>query len=181
MLVEFKAAHRYARMAPRKVRKVIDLIRGQTANAALDTLRNDRHRAARHIEKVLASAVANALQDPRVKSSRLVVSRAYVNEGPLLMGRLRFRPGPMGRAMPFRRRTCHIHVVLTDSQVRLAPEPEGAGEAPVASSPAAPGEPAGAGEPTGEAEGTDKAPEGTEESGADQPESGDAPPRKEND
>lgn len=128
MLVEFKAAHRYARMAPRKVRKVIDLIRGQTANAALDTLRNDRHRAARHIEKVLASAVANALQDPRVKASRLVVSKAYVNEGPLLMGRLRFRPGPMGRAMPFRRRTCHIHVVLTDPTVQLGavdePEPE---------------------------------------------------------
>ncbi len=116
MTLEFKASHRYARMAPRKAQLVMDTIRGLPANQALDRLHNDIHLASRHIEKVLASAVANAMQDPSVKAGRLVVSRAFVNGGPLLLGRMRFRPGPMGRAMPFRRRTCHLHVHVADPE-----------------------------------------------------------------
>jgi len=119
MTLEFKATHRYARTAARKPRRVIDLIRGCPVNQALDLLRNDRHRAAADIRKVLAAAVANAMQNPAVKANRLVVSRAFVNEGPLLQGRMRFRPGPMGRAMPFRRRTCHIHVCVADPQAAV--------------------------------------------------------------
>jgi len=107
-------------MGSRKARLVVDLIRGRTANQALDTLTNDNHRASFYVRKVLASAVANALQNPGVRASRLVVSRAYVNEGPLLQGRMRWRPGPMGRAMPFRRRTCHIHIVVDDPDVKAA-------------------------------------------------------------
>ena len=118
MTLEFKASHRYSRMAPRKAQKVMDIIRGLPANKALDCLSNDVHRASRHIEKVLASAVANAMQNPSVKAGRLVVSQAYVNGGPLLLGRMRFRPGPMGRAMPFRRRTCHLHVHVADPEVQ---------------------------------------------------------------
>ncbi len=127
--MQFKATHRYARMGPRKARLVVDLIRGRTANQALDTLANDNHRASFYVRKVLASAVANALQNPEVRASRLVVSRAYVNEGPLLQGRMRWRPGPMGRAMPFRRRTCHIHIELQDPKVDA---PSAEPEAPVA-------------------------------------------------
>jgi large subunit ribosomal protein L22 len=117
-------------MGARKPRRVIDLIRGCPVNQALDLLRNDRHRAAGDIRKVLAAAVANAMQNPEVKANRLVVSRVHVAEGPLLQGRLRFRPGPMGRAMPIRKRTCHIHVYVVDPQVHApakrapAPEPE---------------------------------------------------------
>ncbi len=126
--MQFKASHRYARMGARKARLVVDLIRGRTANQALDTLANDNHRASFYVRKVLASAVANALQNPDVRASRLVVSRAYVNEGPLLQGRMRWRPGPMGRAMPFRRRTCHIHVEVQDPNLSelvtdVVPEP----------------------------------------------------------
>ena len=120
--IQFKASHRYARIADRKVRRVIDTIRGSTANQALAELSVDTHRAAPMIRKVLASAVANALQNPAVKASRLVVSSAHVNGGPLLQGRMRFRPGPMGRAMPFRRRTCHIHLTVTDPEVTVAHE-----------------------------------------------------------
>lgn len=120
MSVEFKACHRYARMSARKARLVVDLIRGQTVNRALDDLTHDQHRASRFIRKVLASAVANALQDPAVRASRLVVNRAYVNGGPLLLGRLRYRPGPMGRAMPIRKRTCHIHLTVTDPTLETA-------------------------------------------------------------
>ncbi len=116
--MQFKASHRYARMGSRKARLVVDLIRGRTVNQALDTLTNDNHRASFYVRKVLASAVANAMQNPDVRASRLLVSRAYVNEGPLLQGRMRWRPGPMGRAMPFRRRTCHIHIVVQDPDVK---------------------------------------------------------------
>jgi large subunit ribosomal protein L22 len=114
MTAEFKATHRYAHMAPRKALPIMDMIRGLPAGQALDRLQNDRHRAAHLVQKVVASAVANALQNPDVRPNRLVISKAVVQEGPLLFGRLRFRPGPMGRAMPFRRRTCHLHVTIAD-------------------------------------------------------------------
>ena len=122
MASEFRATHRYARLTARKARYVFDLIRGRSVNQALDDLKHDKHRAARFVEKVLASAVANALQNPSVKASRLQVSRAYVDGGPLLFGRLRFRPGPMGRAMPIRKRTCHIHVYVQDPAVTAGSE-----------------------------------------------------------
>ena len=118
--MEFKASHRYARMGVRKARLVVDLVRGQNASKALDTLANDKPRAARYVRKVLASAVANALQNPDVRGSRLVVKEAYANEGPLLQGRMRFRPSAMGRALPFRRRTCHIHIKVEDPEVGVA-------------------------------------------------------------
>ena len=117
---DYRAVHRYARMGVRKARLIADLIRGRTANEALDDLRHDRHRAAVYVRKVLASAVANALQDSRVRANRLVVTQAFANEGPLLQGRLRYRPGPMGRATPIRKRTCHIHVHVADPGVSLA-------------------------------------------------------------
>lgn len=116
-VVQFSACHRFAGIADRKARRIVDLIRGRKVNQALADLEHDRHRAAPMIRKVLASAVANALQNPAVRASRLVVSKAFVNGGPLLQGRMRFRPGPMGRAMPFRRRTCHIHVHVADPDV----------------------------------------------------------------
>jgi large subunit ribosomal protein L22 len=107
-----KAIHRYAQIGPRKVRLVVDLIRGADVNKAFEILRYCPKRAAYFVEKVLRSAVANAAQDPEVNVNRLVVRETFVDSGPLLQGRLRFRPGPMGRAHPIRKRTCHIHVVL---------------------------------------------------------------------
>ena len=117
MTATFRATHRHAHLAPRKALGVMTSIRGLPAGEALDRLSHDKKRAAAMVEKVLASAVANALQHPDVRPNRLVVSHATVGNGPLLMGRLRFRPGPMGRAMPFRRRTCHLQVHVSDPQV----------------------------------------------------------------
>ena len=132
--MEFKASHRYARMGVRKARLVMDLVRGRTASQALDTLANDKHRASLYVRKVLASAVANALQNPDVRASRLVVSEAVANEGPLLQGRMRFRPSAMGRALPFRRRTCHLQIKVADpglvTSAEIAEETEGAKEEP---------------------------------------------------
>ena len=114
MTVEFKACHRYARMGSQKAQLVMDMVRGMPAGAALDLLQNDNHRASVYVHKVLASAVANALQNADVRPNRLVVSRAFVQQGPLLQGRLRFRPASMGRAMPIRKRTCHLHIHVAD-------------------------------------------------------------------
>jgi large subunit ribosomal protein L22 len=107
-----RAIHRFASIGPRKVRLVVDMIRGTDVNKAFEILRFSHKRAAHFVEKVLRSAVANAAQDPEVNVNRLVVCETFVDSGPLLQGRLRFRPGPMGRAHPIRKRTCHIHVVL---------------------------------------------------------------------
>jgi large subunit ribosomal protein L22 len=122
------------------------------ANQALDDLRHDRHLAARAIYKVLHSAVANALQNPSVRANRLVVSQTFAQEGPPLPGGRRLRPGPQGRAMPIKRRTCHIHVHVADPEAfgaeGTAVEDSAAGEqvetvaagAPAASTPAKEGE-----------------------------------------
>jgi len=99
-----------------KARRVMALIRGCTANEALDQLRHDRHRAGKAIYKVLASAVANALQNPTVRPNRLIISQIFAQDGPPLPGGRRMRPGPQGRAMPFKRRTCHIHVHVADPE-----------------------------------------------------------------
>lgn len=115
-MADFRATHRYARIAPRKAQPVMEMIRGMSASAALDTLENDNHRASAMIYKVLASAVANALQDPDVRPNRLTVGQAFVQPGPLLFGRIRFRPASMGRAMPIRKRTCHLHVHVVDPE-----------------------------------------------------------------
>jgi large subunit ribosomal protein L22 len=117
MSFEVRAVHRGARMGVYKARRILALIRGRTANQALDDLRHDQHRAARYVYNVLASAVANALQNPDVRANRLVVSRTFAQDGPLLPGGMRVRPGPQGRAMPIKRRTCHIHVHVADPQV----------------------------------------------------------------
>lgn len=120
MSFEVRAVHRGARMGAYKARLVLALIRGRSVNAALDELRHDRHRAAKAIYKVLASAVANALQNPAVRANRLVVSRTFAQDGPLLPGGMRVRPGPQGRAMPIKRRTCHIHIHVADPQAAAA-------------------------------------------------------------
>ena len=105
---EARAVWRRARMSASKVRLVIDLIRGKSVAQAFAILQHTPNKAARMIEKVLKSAVANAEQtglDP----AELVVKRAFVDEGPTLK---RVRPRAMGRANIRRRRTCHITVVV---------------------------------------------------------------------
>jgi len=87
---------------------VVDLIRGKHVEQALAILQNSPKKAARMVEKVLKSAIANAEQkglDPE----ELVVKRAYVDEGPTMK---RVKPRAMGRANIIRRRTCHITVVV---------------------------------------------------------------------
>ena len=107
---------RYARMSPQKARLVVDLIRGQRAEDAIQILRYTMKRAGRDIEKVLRSAIANAERKAEdagesLDVDRLYVSRCFVNEGPRWK---RLRPAPMGRAFRYQKRTSHIVVAVAE-------------------------------------------------------------------
>jgi large subunit ribosomal protein L22 len=109
-----RASARFVRVTPPKARRVIDLIRGMSADEALAVLRFSPQAASEPVYKVLASAVANARVSAerasrRVEAEDLVVQEAYVDEGPTLK---RFRPRAQGRAYRIRKRTSHITVVV---------------------------------------------------------------------
>jgi len=106
--VEFKASHRFARITARKARLIADMIRGVDVNVALDILEFAPQRAATFYLKVLKSAIANASHDENVNLNRLFVSECRVDGGPLLNNRMRWRPGPQGRAMPYAKRQSHL-------------------------------------------------------------------------
>jgi large subunit ribosomal protein L22 len=110
----FVARHRYARITARKARLAADLIRGREVNEAIELLQFSPRRASAYYLKVLKSAVANASQDEDVDVNRLVVADARADDGPLQQNRLRWRPGPQGRAMPVRKRTSHLTVVVAE-------------------------------------------------------------------
>ena len=109
--IEAHAIARHVRMSPQKARLVIDLIRGRKAQDALQSLRFTPKRAAKHIEKVLRSAIANAEHARQLDPSSLVVSRAWVDEGPTLK---RFRPRAQGRGARILKRTSHITVIVAE-------------------------------------------------------------------
>jgi len=100
------------RQSARKVRLVVDLVRGKDVNEAYAVLKFAKQRAARQIQKVLKSAVSNAEQDALKTNAafdvdRLFVSYAVANEGPTLK---RFHAAAMGRATPLHKRTCTVEI-----------------------------------------------------------------------
>jgi large subunit ribosomal protein L22 len=111
--VQAKAIARYVRIAPRKVRLVIDLIRGKNVGEAVAILRHTPKAASPVIEKVLNSAIANAEHNYNMDVNGLVVSQAFADQGPTLK---RFRPRAMGRASRINKRTSHITLVLTEKK-----------------------------------------------------------------
>lgn len=108
--MEASATTKYLRVSPQKARLVVDLIRGRRAGDAINVLRFTKKGITREVEKTLLSAIANAEQkSEHVDVDELIVSRAFVNEGPRVK---RIRPAPMGRAYRYQRRMSHITVVL---------------------------------------------------------------------
>jgi large subunit ribosomal protein L22 len=104
-----KACHRYARISPRKVRPLADLIRGKRADEALALLEYQPQRGARMLEKVLKSALGNA-EDQRAQDvGSLVVVDVRVDGGPMFK---RIRPRARGMAFSIKKRTSHIHVAV---------------------------------------------------------------------
>jgi large subunit ribosomal protein L22 len=121
-LIEAHALARHVRMSPQKARLVMDLIRGQKAQDALHTLRFTPKRAAKHIEKVLRSAIANAERKADdagapLDVDELYVAQCFVNEGPRWK---RLRPAPMGRAFRYQKRTAHLWVGVAEHHVAAA-------------------------------------------------------------
>ena len=123
--MEFRASHKYAPISARKARLVADMVRGMAVNDAIEALRTTHRRAGVMIDKVIRSAVANAGQDKALGAADLFIKVSRVDEGPLAQGRMRWRPGPMGRIKPIHKRTSHIHVtlgVVSDTSSRRAPK-----------------------------------------------------------
>ncbi len=111
--MEARATVRYIRTAPRKVRQVIDLIRGKNINEALAILRATPRGASQVVTKVLNSAAANAEHNFEMDKDNLYISKAYVDQGPTLK---RYKPRAMGRADRIRKRTSHITVIVKEGK-----------------------------------------------------------------
>ncbi len=106
---EVIATNNSLRMSPRKVRLLIDLVRGMTVSEALVQLQFSHKTAARPVFKLLQSAIANAKQNFGMQEDGLIVKRAMVNGGAM---QYRWSPRAFGRAAPIRRRTAHVTIVL---------------------------------------------------------------------
>ena len=110
--MEAVAKHRYLGASPRKMRLVIDLIRGKSVDQAMNILHFSPKHAARDAEKVLRSAVSNIYnkdEETKIDTSEMYVKEAYVNQGPTLK---RLLPAPMGRAYRVRKRSNHLTIVV---------------------------------------------------------------------
>lgn len=114
-MAEAKAMLRHVHIGPRKARLIVDLIRGQKVEAAINTLRFMPQHAAKTIEKLLKSAIANAENKEIGDPDDLFVSQVFVNGGPVMK---RFQPRAMGRAFTIRKRSSHITIVVSDQKVK---------------------------------------------------------------
>ncbi|MFD2868643.1 50S ribosomal protein L22 [Kurthia sp. 3B1D] len=113
MQQEAKAIARTVRIAPRKVRLVVDLIRGKEVGEAIAILKHTPKAASPVVEKVLNSAIANAEHNYDLDVNNLVVSKVFVDEGATLK---RFRPRAQGRASAINKRTSHITIVVSEKK-----------------------------------------------------------------
>ena len=109
--MEAKAYLKYARISPRKVKIVLDLIRGKDAGAALAILKNTPRSASEYLIKLLGSAIANAENNFHMDSSRLYVSECFVTPGPTLK---RITPRAKGSADRILKRTSHVTIVVKE-------------------------------------------------------------------
>jgi large subunit ribosomal protein L22 len=113
--MEARALARYVRSSPRKMRRVLDQVRGEPVQKALNILSFLPQSATVTVSKTIKSAAANAINiaGPNLHMEDLYVKEAYVNQGPTLR---RFRPRAMGRASRIRKRTSHLTIVVADRQ-----------------------------------------------------------------
>lgn len=110
---EVRAVAKFVRTAPRKLRLVADMIRGKKANEAVNLLEFTNKRAARTLNKVLKSAIANAENNHELDPAKLVVSTTYIDQGPMFK---RFIPRSRGRATPVLKYGSHITVIVRQRQ-----------------------------------------------------------------
>lgn len=115
--MEARAQARFVRVTPTKARRVVDVIRGMDALEAMALLRFTPQGAAEPVRKVVESAVANADNLDGTPADRLVVTKAYVDEGPTMR---RYRPRAFGRANRINKRTSHITVIVDEKESAVA-------------------------------------------------------------
>ncbi|MBN3039245.1 MAG: 50S ribosomal protein L22 [Candidatus Omnitrophica bacterium] len=120
IILASKAHTKYLRISPRKVRQVIDLVRGEEVPKAFSILGSLNKRATRLVQKTLKSALSNAQQNPEVKADELFISKINADSGPTLK---RFRAAAMGRATMIRHRTTHLFVELSKKEKSM-PKPK---------------------------------------------------------
>jgi large subunit ribosomal protein L22 len=156
---EVRAVAKWVRISPRKARLVIDHIRGRTVPEARTVLAFTSRAAAREIQKVLGSAVANAEANHGFAGDDMVVSAAYVDDGLIIK---RWRPRARGRVARIKKRTCHITIKLVPVHgavpTVLPPEPEPVVEEVEAEQPGEEPEAQAAPEPEAAVEATEEKP-----------------------
>ena len=107
-----KASAKHVRISPRKVRMVVDTVRGKSVSQAMSLLTFTRKKAAKPVQKLLRSAVANAAENDGIDDvDALMIDQIMVDEGPTLK---RYMPRARGRATPIRKRTSHIRITLRE-------------------------------------------------------------------
>lgn len=107
----FVAKHRFARIAPRKARLILDLVRGRDVDDAISLLKFHKQRAGVFVEKIIRSAVANANEQEVAPRNTLYVAKAWADPGPIIK---RFQPKDRGKAYPIKKRTSHLVVELDE-------------------------------------------------------------------
>ena len=112
-ILEARAVLKYARISPRKVKIVADLIRGKDVQEALAIVKFTPKASSEIIEKLLKSAIANAENNHGMNSQNLYIAEIYANQGPTLK---RIRPAAKGSAVRIRKRTSHITIVLREKE-----------------------------------------------------------------
>ena len=125
----FTAKHRFARIAPRKARLIMDLVRGRDVDDAISMLKFAKQRASGMVEKVIRSAVANANEQETANiRNTLYVARAWVDPGPVIK---RFQPKDRGKAYPINKRTSHLVVTVDEREENeIAPRKSAVGARP---------------------------------------------------
>ena len=111
--MEARAYLKYARISPRKVEIVLDLIRNQDADKAMAILKHTPKAACEDLQKLLKSAMANAENNKNMDTSRLYVAECFVCPGPILT---RIRPRAQGRAFRIDKKTSHVTLVLKERE-----------------------------------------------------------------
>ena len=119
--MEARAVRKHIRSSPRKMRTVVNVVRGKRVSEALDTLNFLPQKVTRTVKLTILSAVHNLIdqnKDERIDEEELVISEIRVDGGPAFK---RFRPVSRGRAHPILKRTCHLTVVVSDPNAQEAP------------------------------------------------------------
>lgn len=120
--MKFTAKLRHARITPRKLRLVVDLIRGKDYNSAEAILRAQTRRGVYFVRKLLKSAFENAVNKIREKNLEVDVNKLHVVEARVDPGKMikRWRTAPMGRGVPIKKRMSHISIVLEERELKLS-------------------------------------------------------------